>query len=485
MGDAGVAISPDANSVFWNPAKLAFAEERTGASVSYTPWLRRLVPDINLSYLSFYHRLDNQNALGFSVRHFSLGQITLMDGNENSSGEYHPAEMSFDVSFARKLSERFSLGVAFRYINSNLSNGPFLDAYEVKPISTLSGDVAAYYTSHGRMFGSDSDLAFGLYISNLGNTVNYQRNTIKSYLPANMKLGIATTIHNNLDRFTLTADINKLMVPTNPERNLAGQITRGKNPDRPLLSGIFGSFADAPGGFTEELKEISYSLGAEYWIRDQFALRTGYFYEDPTKGNRKYMTTGLGIKYKERVNIDIAYIVANQQTNPLAQTIRFTLLVNINRKSLGDTPEQMEAKRIQRLEAGAVTLPPKALRGAEELQKDHEGLKKDDGVLKKQDKGLKKDHEGAKKDDKVITKNREGLKKDPKGLQTDSIGLKNTKEKSLKTPDIPLKKTKKQLLYKAIAQKKAAVLNKGAKHGKAPKDIGRSAKQKNKETLND
>lgn len=420
MGDAGVAISPDANSIFWNPAKLVFAEERTGFSVSYTPWLRKLVPDINLSYLSFYHRLNNQNSLGFSLRHFSLGQITLMDGDENSSGEYHPAEMAFDVVFSRKLSERFSLGIAFRYINSNLNNGQFLESYEVKPVSTLAGDVAAYYTSHGRMFGSNSDLALGFYISNLGNTVNYQKNTIKSYLPANLKLGIATTLHHNLDRFTLTADLNKLLVPTNPERDISGRITKGKDPDRPLLSGIFGSFNDAPGGFTEELKEISYSLGAEYWIRDQFALRAGYFYEDPTKGNRKYMSAGIGIKYKERINVDLAYLIANQQTNPLAQTMRFTLLLNINKKSLGDTPEQLEAKRMQAIGTGKV-LPDKALQV-------------------------------------------------PEGVQ--------------KPIAISVKKTKKERRDEARATKRAAKMNKGAKSGAAPKKPTTAVNVKTEEKLN-
>lgn len=373
MGEAGAAISPDANAAYWNPAKLAFVEKPASFSVSYTPWLRKLVPDINLSYLSFYQRLDNQNVIGFSLRYFSLGQIELTDLNENTYGSYRPGEFAIDGIYARKLSEQFSLGVAFRYINSNLNSGMNIDSYQSKPVSTVSGDASAYYNKKTQIFGTDGELALGLHISNLGNKVTYQVNNLKYYLPANVKLGIATTLYNNQDKFTLAMDLNKLMVPTNPERDLAGRIIRGKETDRTLLSGIFGSFADAPGGFAEELREISYAFGTEYWIRDQFALRAGYFFEDPTKGNRHYATSGIGIKYKERINLDLAYIIANAQTTPMAQTIRFTLMFNMAGKKRVVSPEDEMKKKynqpsLEKPPAGALQQPVRKEGEAEQAE---------------------------------------------------------------------------------------------------------------------
>lgn len=362
MGEVGVAISPDVNSIYWNPAKLTFSPDSTGISVSYTPWLRNLVSDVNLSYLSFYHRLNDRDALGFSLKHFSLGQIQIMDGNENSYGSYKPSEMALDAVFSRKLSENFSLGIAFRYINSNLNNGISGDAgYQSKPISTFSGDISAYYKKGTRILGSDGELALGLNVSNLGNKVTYQKGSIKYYLPANMKLGVATTLFNNLDKFTLSLDFNKLLVPTNPERDINENVIRGKETDRSLVGGIFGSFNDAPGGFAEELREINYSFGAEYWIRNQFALRAGYFFEDPSKGNRKYMTTGIGVNYKKRIKMDLAYVMADRQKTPLAQTLRITLALNINRNNIADTQEQREAKRLLDAEIKQAQAPEKAL----------------------------------------------------------------------------------------------------------------------------
>lgn len=352
MGETGVAISTDANAIYWNPAKLAFSEEKAGISVSYTPWLRKLVPDINLSYLSFYHRLNDRDALGFSLKHFSLGQIQLTDGNENSYGAYRPSELALDAAFSRKLSNNFSLGIVFRYINSNLNSGMAMDSYQSRPISTVSGDVSAYYRKAAHMLGNDAELAFGLNLSNLGNKVTYQKGNIKYYLPANMKLGVATTIFNREDKFTFAFDLNKLLVPTTPERDADGNVVRGKETDRSLIGGIFGSFNDAPGGIGEELREINYSFGTEYWIKNQFALRAGYFFEDPTKGNRQYITTGIGVNYKERIKMDLAYVVANRQKTPLAQTIRISLMLNINKKNISDTPEQQEAKRLLNEAAG-------------------------------------------------------------------------------------------------------------------------------------
>lgn len=427
MGEAGVAISADANAIFWNPAKLTFAENPTGVALSYTPWLRKLVPDINLSYLSFYQQLGSRNAVGFSLKHFSLGQIQLMDDNESDQGTYRPSEMAIDAIFSRKLSDHFSLGIAFRYINSNLSNGLFLDSYQLKPVTTVSGDVSAYYKKEARLLGSDAELAFGLNISNLGNKVTYQKDNIKYYLPANMKLGVATTIFNKEDHFTFAFDINKLLVPTNPERDADGRITRGKDPDRSLMSGLFGSFNDAPGGFSEELREISYSLGTEYWIRDQFALRAGYFFEDPTKGNRQYVTSGIGIKYKERINVDVAYVLASQQKTPIAQTLRFTLMFNINKKSLGDSPEQIEAKRLLDAASGA-KLPEKALE-TPVAEKDTPRMKR---AKRKAEKEAVKAKEKAE-----LEKKKAALKKQ----QADQERKKATEKATVKQEKKPISKT--------------------------------------------
>ncbi|MEO8795897.1 MAG: type IX secretion system outer membrane channel protein PorV [Daejeonella sp.] len=331
MGDAGVAISPDANAMHWNPAKLAFMEDPTGFSVSYTPWLRNLVPDIDLGYLSFYHRLDDRNTIGASLRYFSYGSIQLTDNNQNDIGVYSPNEFAVDGTFARQFGENFSLGTAIRYIRSSLSNGQF-NGQEIRPASALAADVSGYFKKPTTLLGTDAELALGLNISNIGTKVNYSDAADKSFLPTNMKLGAATTFNiDELNKFTVALDLNKLLVPTSPIRDENGNIISGKDPDRSVPSGIFGSFSDAPGGFSEEVKEISYSLGTEYWYNKQFAVRAGYFYENPTKGDRQYVTLGAGLKYNV-FDLDFAYLLANQQKSPLAQTLRFSLMFNFVKK---------------------------------------------------------------------------------------------------------------------------------------------------------
>ncbi len=331
MGDAGVAISPDANAMHWNPAKLAFMEDPTGFSVSYTPWLRNLVPDIDLGYLSFYHRLDDRNTIGGSLRYFSYGSIQLTDNNQNDIGVYSPNEFAVDGTFARKFGENFSLGTAIRYIRSSLSNGQF-NGQEIRPASALAADVSGYFKKPTTLLGKDAELALGLNISNIGTKVNYSDAADKSFLPTNMKLGAATTFNiDELNKFTVALDLNKLLVPTSPIRDEDGNIISGKDPNRSVPSGIFGSFSDAPGGFSEEVKEISYSLGTEYWYNKQFAVRAGYFYENPTKGDRQYFTLGAGLKYNV-FDLDFAYLLANQQKSPLAQTLRFSLMFNFVKK---------------------------------------------------------------------------------------------------------------------------------------------------------
>ena len=331
MGDVGVAISPDANAMHWNPAKLAFMENPTGFSASYTPWLRNLVPDIDLGYLSFYHRLDERNTIGGSLRYFSYGSIQLTDNSQNDIGVYSPNEFSIDGTFARKFGENFSLGTAIRYIRSSLSNGQF-NGQEIRPASALAADVSAYFKKGTVLLGKDAEVALGVNISNIGTKVNYSDAAEKSFLPTNMKLGGATTFNiDELNKFTVALDFNKLLVPTSPILDENGKIIDGKDPNRSVPSGIFGSFSDAPGGFSEELREISYSLGTEYWYNKQFAVRAGYFYENPTKGDRQYVTVGAGLRYNV-FDLDFAYLLANQQKSPLAQTLRFSLMFNFAKK---------------------------------------------------------------------------------------------------------------------------------------------------------
>lgn len=327
MGDVGVAISPDANSSHWNPAKMAFLDKPTGLSASYTPWLRNLVPDVDLGYLTIYHRLDSRNTIGGALKYFSYGSIQLTDNSQNDIGVYSPNEFSIEGTYSRKFGESFSLGTAIRYISSSLSNGQF-NGQDIQPATALAADASAYYKTGTMLFGKDAELAFGLNISNVGSKMSYSDNGSKSFLPTNMKLGGASTFMlDDLSTITFALDLNKLLVPTSPIRDANGKIISGKDPDRSVPSAIFGSFSDAPGGFSEEFNEISYSIGTEYWYNKQFAIRSGYFYETPTKGDRRYFTVGAGLKYNV-FNLDFAYIMANQQTSPLAQTLRFSLVFN-------------------------------------------------------------------------------------------------------------------------------------------------------------
>jgi len=328
MGDAGVALSPDVNATFWNPAKLAFLEGDNALGLSYSPWLRKLVPDVDLAYLSFAHALDDRNTLGASLRYFNLGAIQLVDANQNDQGTYRPSELSLDLSLARKFGENFSLGLTGRYIRSNLSNGTFTAGQQTKPANAVAADVSMYYKNPGQQFGKDALFAFGVNISNIGTKISYSDGGNKYFLPTNLKIGAANTwFIDDYNEFTLAFDVNKLLVPTPPIRDNAGNIVSGKDDNRSVVSGIFGSFSDAPGGFKEELNEISYSPGIEYRYNKQFALRAGYFYENPDKGDRQYLTLGAGFKY-DVFNIDFSYLAANQQKSPLSNTLRFSVLIN-------------------------------------------------------------------------------------------------------------------------------------------------------------
>ncbi|WP_345948735.1 type IX secretion system outer membrane channel protein PorV [Mucilaginibacter sp. PAMB04274] len=325
MGDAGVALSPDVNANYWNPSKLAFIEGRDNVALSYSPWLRRLVSDVNLAYLSYARKLDDRNAIGLSLRYFNLGSIQLIDAGQTDQGTYSPNEFSVDGSFARKFGQNFSLALTARYIHSGLTNGAVVNGQQTKAGNAVAADVSAYYTKQTIQFGKQAQLSFGATASNLGTKMSFSTNGQSYFLPANLRLGVADTwfLENN-SHFTLTLDINKLMVPTPPIRDNKGNVIQGYDDDRSIPAGIFGSFADAPGGFGEELKEISYAAGAEYGYNKQIFFRAGYFYENPSKGDRQYATLGAGFKYNI-FNLDLAYLLATQQKSPLANTLRFTL----------------------------------------------------------------------------------------------------------------------------------------------------------------
>ncbi|MBB6501086.1 type IX secretion system outer membrane channel protein PorV [Pedobacter cryoconitis] len=328
MGEAGVAILPDGNSMSINPSKLAFLDQHYGVSTSYSPWLRSLVPGINLAYLSGYYKLDNRNTVGTSLRYFSAGQVQLIDMNKQDLGTYSPSEFAIDGTFARKFGEHFSLGTAVRYIRSNLTSGQFASGQNTRPANALAADVSAYFKKSTVFLSKDAILALGICISNIGTKMSYTDAGPKYFLPTNLKIGGASTfILDDLNQFTVALDLNKLLVPTQPIYDTNGEIVKGQDPNRSVASGIFGSFSDAPGGFKEEIKEVSVAAGLEYVYNKKFELRSGYFYENPQKGNRRYFTVGAGFKYQD-FDIDVAYLIAGVQNSPLANTFRFSLLFN-------------------------------------------------------------------------------------------------------------------------------------------------------------
>ena len=334
LGDAGVALSPDANASYWNPSKLVFIESDNAASISYSPWLRHLVPDVSLSYLNFAHKLDTRNAIGASLRYFNLGPIQLIDANQNYQGTYRPNEFSLDGTLARKFGNNFSLGLTFRYIHSSLSNQSFAtgSAQQIKSADAFAADVSLYFRKSLQEFGTEAIFAFGTNISNIGTKMRYSDGGPSYFLPTNLKIGAANTLNiDGLNQLTLTLDLNKLLVPTPPVRDANGIVIKGKNDDVSVPAGLFGSFTDAPGGFKEELQEISLSPAVEYWYNQQFALRAGYFYENPAKGNRHYITMGVGLKY-DIYRFDFSYLAASQQNSPLANTLRFTLSIDFGGK---------------------------------------------------------------------------------------------------------------------------------------------------------
>jgi hypothetical protein len=331
MGNVGVATSPDANSQYLNPSKYAFIEGDYGFSVSYTPWLRKLVSDINLAYLSGYYRIDKNQVLGSSLRYFSMGDIMLQDINGTDLSNVRPNEFALDFSYSRKLSDFFSGGIALRYIRTDLNGGYSQENSTAG--NALATDVSFYFNKKWEGGVQSKSFAAGIDLSNIGSKISYNGGQTKEFLPANMRLG--ATFTNEFDEtnsLSVSLDINKLLVPTPSTRevtdNSGGVVVLPDNSsNQSVIGGLFSSFSDAPGGFKEELQEYTISAGAEYWYNKRFALRTGYFNEAQNKGNRKFFTTGVGVKWN-LCSIDFSYLMPVYQNNPLANTIRFTILFN-------------------------------------------------------------------------------------------------------------------------------------------------------------
>lgn len=324
MGDVGVATSPDANSQHWNAAKYVHMEEEFGASISYTPWLRKLVEDINISYLTGYKKFNKNSAIAASLRYFSLGNIDFTDANGSLLKTHRPNEFALDVSYSLLFTDGFSGAVSLRFINSNLTGGISSSTTDSKAGRAIAGDISLFYTKELKLAGRKSNMAYGLNISNIGNKISYSSES-SNFLPTNLRLGGA--LSHDFDEFNsleFAIDVNKLLIPTPPILDEDGNPV-GNVSELGPIEGIFQSFNDAPGGSKEEFREITYSFGLEYWYNKRFALRTGYFHEHATKGNRKFFTAGLGLKLNV-FQLDFAYLIPTQQNNPLANTLRFSLV---------------------------------------------------------------------------------------------------------------------------------------------------------------
>lgn len=328
MGDAGAATAPDGNSQHWNLAKYPFINKEWGISYSYTPWLRKLVNDINLHYLTAFKKLDKEQVISGSLLYFSMGEIIFTNDNGDQTSRHNPNELALDFGYSRKFADLISGGIAFRYIRSDLTGGYTQQAQSTTTSgNAFAADVSVYYEQPLTIDNKKAETAFGLVISNIGSKISYNADAIKDFIPINMRLGGRFSMdYDQYNSFSFVLDANKLLVPTPPiydrQTNL---IVKGKDPNVSVGQGMLQSFSDAPGGMKEEMREISYAAGFEYWYAKQFALRGGYFTEDKTKGNRKYFTLGAGLKYNV-FTLDFAYLIPQAgQNNPMANTVRFTL----------------------------------------------------------------------------------------------------------------------------------------------------------------
>ncbi len=335
MGDLSMATSPDANSGFFNLAKIPFNESSAGLGVTYTPWLKDLgLNDVYLASLAGYYKFDENQAINASVRYFSLGNIQFTDNLGNDLNSFRPREFGIDVGYSRKLSDQMGIGIGLKYIYSNLAGGAATNGSNYKAGTAVAGDLAFYYDGKNDV---GTGWAFGAAMTNLGSKIAYTDNADqKDFIPANLGLGTTyTKTFDEQNKITFGIDLNKLMVPTPPAEGDTTALTAYRT--KSVVSSWFSSFGDAPGGFSEELKEFQLSLGAEYWYNNQFALRAGYFYEDKTKGNRKYFTMGVGLKYNI-FGLNFSYLLpsgSGVNRNPLSNTLRFSLLFNFDGETSG------------------------------------------------------------------------------------------------------------------------------------------------------
>jgi hypothetical protein len=334
MGELGAGTEPDAISMHWNPAKYAFIDKSFGFSVSYSPWLKKLVPDINLAYVTGYARIDDKQTIAGSLKFFSLGEIAFTDRDGFNYLNARPNEFSIDGTYSRKFSQKFSGAVAARFIYSNLTQGQEVEGTSTKPGTSVAADVALYYKTDMNISWLDnSDFAFGLNISNIGAKISYSNDDLfKDFIPTNFRIGPSWLLGiDDYNSIRISLDINKLLVPTPPiyfpdsvDDANNPVIYKGKDPNVSVVQGMIQSWYDAPGGFSEEMKEFIWVVGMEYWYAKQFAVRGGYFHESNMKGGRQFFTLGVGLRYNV-FGLDFSYLIPTEQQNPLANTLRFTL----------------------------------------------------------------------------------------------------------------------------------------------------------------
>ncbi|HEV7620880.1 MAG TPA: type IX secretion system outer membrane channel protein PorV [Flavisolibacter sp.] len=334
MGDLSLATSPDASSSYFNLGKVPFNTSPGGVNITYTPWLKQLVPDVYLASLAGYYKIGEDQAISASLRYFNLGSIQFTDPFGNIQGNGNPKEFGVDVGYSRKLSSKLGLGIGLKYIYSNLAAGAVSQAGIYKAGTTVAGDIGLYSNNTN---DAGQGWAFGAALTNLGGKIAYTDNADQNdFIPANLGLGATyTKVMDESNKITFGLDINKLLVPTPPNDSSGLASYHSKS----VVSSWFSSFGDAPGGFSEELKEFQVSLGAEYWYNNQFALRAGYFYEDKTKGNRRFFTTGIGIKYNI-FGLNFSYLIpsgSGNTQNPLSNTLRFSLIFDFNGESASGT----------------------------------------------------------------------------------------------------------------------------------------------------
>lgn len=348
MGDLGVATRPDYASMHWNLAKAPFQERATSIGISYSPWLRALIPDVNLAYVGFNQKIKDFGAVSASLRYFSLGNVTFTDVSGGVIGNYNPNEFAIDAGYSMKLIDKLSMGVAFRFIYSNLTLGQSVGGQATKPGLAGAGDISLYYENRDWKIGKMPVVfRFGTAFTNIGSKIKYTETARADFIPINFRFGPSLEMQldqEGLHSLMIAAEVNKLMVPTNPsyERDSSGFIIVdtqgnpvvqfGQSPNRSVVGGMFTSFADAPGGLREEFHEYNLSIGMEYWYNRIFAVRAGYFNEAQQKGNRKYVTLGLGLRYSV-FGFDFSYLVPVVSRNPLENTLRFTLCFNFDKLS--------------------------------------------------------------------------------------------------------------------------------------------------------